>query len=153
MIAVVKQQKTVDEWVAEARRCMTDGAMSEALKCSNEALKIDERSESAHATLARAMMPGMGYKGILSRIHQTLKPSTYVEIGVCEGHSLALARKQTRSVGIDPRPRINQEVVADFDVFEMGSDDFLKNIICLKRSVKSNCIWRSLMGCTFLSRC
>ena len=46
------------------------------------------------------------YYGLLGRIHQTLRPALYVEIGVHEGHSLAFVQPGTRVVGIDPEPKV-----------------------------------------------
>ncbi len=50
-------------------------------------------------TKATARMP---YLDFLGELHQRLRPRTYLEIGVRNGDSLACARPQTRSVGIDP---------------------------------------------------
>ena len=59
---------------------------------------------------------------LLEEIHRRLRPRTYLEIGVNEGHSLRLALPGTRAVGIDPEPRLRESV--DAAVFSLTSDDF-----------------------------
>jgi hypothetical protein len=44
----------------------------------------------------------MRYLDFLGELHARLRPRTYLEVGVRGGHSLARARPQTRSIGIDP---------------------------------------------------
>ena len=44
------------------------------------------------------------YFDMLDRVHQHLLPRTYVEIGVNNGRSFALALPGTECVGIDPEP-------------------------------------------------
>ena len=46
------------------------------------------------------------YYGLLRRAHQILEPERYLEIGVHEGHSLAFVQTGTRSVGVDPEPKV-----------------------------------------------
>lgn len=43
----------------------------------------------------------------LQDLHRELKPTTYLEIGVQYGTSLALAEKSTTAIGIDPQPLVN----------------------------------------------
>ena len=50
--------------------------------------------------------PVSTYYGLLRRIHQHRRPELYVEIGVHEGHSLAFVQPGTRTVGIDPEPKV-----------------------------------------------
>ena len=56
----------------------------------------------AHATLASLLMPGPHYREILRAIHATLRPASYLEIGVAAGATLALATTATVAVGVDP---------------------------------------------------
>ncbi|HEY3943670.1 MAG TPA: hypothetical protein VGL78_00455 [Solirubrobacteraceae bacterium] len=51
----------------------------------------------------------MFYLDFLRGLHERLAPRTYLEIGVAQGHSLALSR--CRSVGIDP-VAVDQELLA-----------------------------------------
>ncbi len=55
--------------------------------------------------LAAAVLPGPGYRDHLAALHRTLRPARYLEIGVFEGKTLALAQAGTRATGIDPAPR------------------------------------------------
>ena len=65
------------------------------------------------------------YLTILDLLHDQLRPSTYVEIGVKHGRSLARARPETLCVGIDPRPQL-ERVPPNAEVFELTSDDFFR---------------------------
>jgi hypothetical protein len=62
----------------------------------------------AHGLWASIELPGENYFTQLKQIHDYLKPQTYLEIGVYKGHSLRLVRPETRVVGIDPLPRLEQ---------------------------------------------
>ena len=62
------------------------------------------------------------YLGLLRKIHEHLRPSTYVEIGVHEGDSLALVASGTRSVGIDPAPSVRHALGPDTTVLQQTSD-------------------------------
>lgn len=74
--------------------------------------------------LAQLRMPGPNYLGNLAMIHGHLRPRTYVEIGVAEGSSIALAGSATRAIGIDPAPGIRAPLPPNATVFARTSDDF-----------------------------
>jgi hypothetical protein len=59
---------------------------------------------------------------LLSGLHQTFAPRTYLEIGVNRGHSLGLSR--TRTIGIDPDFRIRVDIECDLKLVKATSDDF-----------------------------
>jgi len=61
---------------------------------------------------------------LLDRIQQTLRPRTYVEIGVRFGTSLQLALPGTTCVGIDPAAELRYPVPRRAEVFNMTSDEF-----------------------------
>jgi hypothetical protein len=64
----------------------------------------------------------MYYRDFLGRIHEVLEPPTYLEIGVRNGDSLALARSP--SIGIDPAYRLKVAPPAGAKLFPVTSDDF-----------------------------
>ena len=65
---------------------------------------------------------GASYLVLLEEIHQRLRPRTYLEIGVNEGHSLRTVLPGTRAVGVDPEPLLRNPV--DAAVFSLTSDEF-----------------------------
>jgi hypothetical protein len=69
-------------------------------------------------------MPGPDYLALLKKFHDWLRPATYVEIGVENGRSLALALAPTRAIGIDPAPQIAVNFHAQTPLFRLGSDEF-----------------------------
>ena len=58
----------------------------------------------------------------LASLHQALEPSLYLETGVENGRTLALA--QCKSIGIDPYPQVTETLPDTSQVFAMTSDDF-----------------------------
>jgi hypothetical protein len=63
------------------------------------------------------------YKHVLAEIHAR-RPRTYVEIGMLTGGTLALARPETRVIGVDPLPAVWSRINADAQLFFETSDDF-----------------------------
>lgn len=55
--------------------------------------------------LARAVFPGPNYRTHLAALHEAIRPSLYLEIGVFDGDTLALAQPGTHAIGVDPAPR------------------------------------------------
>ncbi len=80
--------------------------------------------------LARATFPGDDYRTHLSFIHESLRPKTYLEIGICNGDTLALAQPPTQAIGIDPAPRPAsvRNYTAPTTIHAMTSDDFFCNV-------------------------
>ena len=64
------------------------------------------------------------YLHLLADLHRRLRPARYLEIGVNEGHSLALAGPTTRLVGVDPEPRIGDLDHPDWKVVSSTSEEF-----------------------------
>ena len=64
----------------------------------------------------------MLYLDFLARLHEVVAPSTYLEIGVRHGDSLALAR--CPAIGIDPELQLRTEVPATATLFEETSDEY-----------------------------
>jgi len=69
-------------------------------------------------------MPGEDYLAVLSRIHDRLRPASYLEIGVRTGDSLAIVREQTRAVGIDPMLRVTRPIKSRARLYPLPSDEF-----------------------------
>jgi hypothetical protein len=67
---------------------------------------------------------GVDYYEVLARLHSLLKPRTYVEIGIRNGQSFALAKTATAAVGIDPAPDLKFALRPGARVFSMTSDAF-----------------------------
>lgn len=64
----------------------------------------------------------MLYRPFLTAVHQLLQPGRYLEIGVREGHSLALAR--CPAVGIDPFYSVTAELSNHVTLFRTTSDEY-----------------------------
>ena len=64
----------------------------------------------------------MLYLEVLKALHDRLSPTTYLEIGVSRGASLALAR--CRAVAIDPAFSVTEELDGDVCLIRSTSDDF-----------------------------
>ena len=64
------------------------------------------------------------YFHLLSDLHRRLRPARYLEIGVNEGHSLALAGPTTRLVGVDPQPRVDDLDHPDWTMVPTTSEEF-----------------------------
>ena len=54
----------------------------------------------------QSKLSGPDYYTVLSWLHELLPNTCYIEIGVREGRSLALAASSRLSIGVDPDPRI-----------------------------------------------
>jgi SAM-dependent methyltransferase len=63
--------------------------------------------------------------GFLDRLHETLRPSLYVEIGVRRGDSLVLSRG--RAVAIDPRPDPELSLPPEATLYTMSSDTYFES--------------------------
>jgi hypothetical protein len=68
--------------------------------------------------------PTVYYRDFLGRIHEVLEPPTYLEIGVRNGDSLALARSP--AIGIDPAYRLKVAPGPGTKLFPVTSDDFFE---------------------------
>jgi hypothetical protein len=71
-----------------------------------------------------AGLAGEDYRALLARIHQALRPRTYVEIGVKDGASLRLVMPGTRAIGIDPQPSIRFPLPDGVSIYAKTSDAF-----------------------------
>ncbi|HTV26789.1 MAG TPA: class I SAM-dependent methyltransferase [Xanthobacteraceae bacterium] len=74
---------------------------------------------------ARGFHRGIYYRDYLKQIHKVWKPSSYLEIGVESGATLAFA--DCRSVAVDPQFRFEGNPIGgrvETHLFQMTSDDF-----------------------------
>ncbi len=71
------------------------------------------------------------YYELLAWFHEQLKPDLYVEVGVHQGHSLALVQPGTRIVGVDPEPKV-AEPPPSCTIVETTSDDFFADPAALE---------------------
>ena len=78
----------------------------------------------AHVLLSNMHLRGEFYLAVMQRIHEHLKPATYVEIGVFRGESLQIVGPQTITLGIDPAPRLERPAGPNQRIFAETSDNF-----------------------------
>jgi hypothetical protein len=91
------------------------------------ALALNEDFAEAHDRLAGLRLPGENYLAWLARLHDLLQPRTYLEIGVYEGRSLALAKPPTCAIGVDPDPKVEGSFEAHTQIFRETSDAFFSH--------------------------
>lgn len=78
----------------------------------------------AHVLLSNMSLGGEHYFRMLKRIHEHLKPATYLEIGVFTGDSLRVVHPDTLTLGIDPEPKLAQPAGLNQRIFAQTSDEF-----------------------------
>jgi hypothetical protein len=100
------------------------GDLEGTARFARQALARDENTFEAHNLLARIELSGEYYLDVLRRIHELLRPRTYVEIGVEKGATLRLALPETKAIGIDPQPQMDAALPAHIRVFRETSDEF-----------------------------
>lgn len=64
----------------------------------------------------------------LAKLHTTLQPRGYLEIGVFSGDSLRLVNRGTPAIGIDPDPHLHGHFPGTTAVFTSTSDDFFRDL-------------------------
>jgi len=79
----------------------------------------------------------LGHYDLWAEIHHKWPPRVYIEIGVYTGKSLALARSNTRSLGIDPDTAAQEHLHYNSpennpQLYKMTSDDFFANCGVIK---------------------
>jgi hypothetical protein len=70
--------------------------------------------------------PGPDYLEVMRWVHQILKPSIYIEIGIEGGDSLGNTLPTTKLIGIDPFPQCASRDNAD--IYAMTSDNFFARV-------------------------
>jgi glycosyltransferase involved in cell wall biosynthesis/tetratricopeptide (TPR) repeat protein len=100
------------------------GRFEEAVASYRSALEVDPDAAAAYFGICRIQMPGAFYTHWLDALHQKLRPNVYLEIGVENGHTIALARAPTKAIGIDPAPAIEQPFQTETHIYAETSDAF-----------------------------
>lgn len=90
----------------------------------HKALVLDSNFWQAHMGLASLRLPGEIYYRWLERFYQQMAPNIVMEIGVADGASLALIRRPTVAIGVDPHPAISCPLHAETHIFAETSDQF-----------------------------
>jgi hypothetical protein len=104
------------------------GRPDRAAELCRAALKTPDYSVAhlrAHWMLAELEFPGEDYFKVIARIHEYVKPATYLEIGIDQGDSFEIVRPETVALGVDPNPRPQKPLGPNQRVFALTSDDGL----------------------------
>ena len=114
------------------------GDAGAALRHAEKAVSLAPTSVPVHQLLAGISLPGPHYLEVITMIHAQLRPRTYLEIGVATGQSIALARPETRAIGIDPEPRVAAPLGPHVAIRATTSDAYFEN----------HDVWGDLRGMT-----
>lgn len=116
--------------------------LKSSIKTAIHSAKIALRCESKHLQKLRAQKaahcnPAGHFRDWLELFHEKLNPTLYLEIGISKGTTLALARGNTRCIGIDPKIKISKQLIAPTRVYKMESDQFFVSpwARCLNRDI------------------
>lgn len=108
----------------QARLHLESGDLIRTVDLCREALAHDRDCYDAYLVLATIALAGDDYLRMLERIHRHLRPRAYLEIGVGEGNSLALAGEDTLAIGVDPEPQLARALRAPVRILRETSDRF-----------------------------
>lgn len=78
------------------------------------------------------MTNDMDYYETLKKLHKTLTPQTYLEVGIRVGESFQFAGKKTLAIGIDPAYELKYPYNANSILVKDTSDNFFSNSKYLK---------------------
>jgi tetratricopeptide (TPR) repeat protein len=116
--------QTADALYAAAFALEQAGERNGAVQYCEEALALQPQLAEPYQLLSGMFLYGEHYLHVMGRMHEYLKPRTYVEIGVEQGISIALVRPSTSALGVDPEPKIGFPLPGNVRVFAETSDDF-----------------------------
>ena len=102
------------------------GDIDGGVRHAERALELDADLHSARDLLAAMFLGGEDSHEVLRRIHEHLRPRTYLEIGVEIGRSLALVLPQTRAIGIDPKPMVSYALPPNVTLCRETSDEYFE---------------------------
>jgi tetratricopeptide (TPR) repeat protein len=100
------------------------GLYEKAVTFFKRALYSDPVFLPAHEALAVSTLVGDGYLQILKGLHDYFRPRGYLEIGVCNGNSIVLAKPPTVCVGVDPEPNMLFTPTAPTQIVKDTSDNY-----------------------------
>jgi tetratricopeptide (TPR) repeat protein len=103
---------------------LKSGEPQRALACCQQAFDIAPDYPEPAVLMSRILLGGEHYVDLIGRIIAHLKPRTYVEVGIYRGTTLALTQPPTLAIGIDPDPRVPDELAARLKIFRQTSDEF-----------------------------
>jgi hypothetical protein len=127
-LSLIKNNSTPEDLCRHGYELLKKGKLKIAAHIFYQALEIRPDFAEAHLGLSYSVLPGEDYRSILKRFHDWLAPARYMEIGVEDGESMALARMAIRSVGIDPSPKVRVNLSPNTRIFESTSDEFFSTI-------------------------
>lgn len=109
--------------IAKCHRALgNQGDMQSAFKA---ALAANADHLPTHRLLSNIALPGPDFRERIAAIHDHVRPRAYLEIGVAQGRTIALARPDTVAIGVDPEPRIEPPLGPNVQIFPLPSDEFL----------------------------
>jgi hypothetical protein len=88
---------------------------------------FDLAQMAVHDRAASQAFGGPDFYQVLTWIHASLRPATYVEIGVHSGCSLAAVNVDTLALCIDPDPLLKTHTLSGSRFFRLTSTDFFRN--------------------------
>ena len=127
-LSLIKNDSTSEDLCRKGYEQLGKGEFKMAAHIFHQALEIRPDFAEAHLGLSYSVLPGEDYRSILKRFHDWLAPVRYMEIGIENGESMALARMPIRSVGIDPSPKVRVDLSPNARIFEATSDEFFSTM-------------------------